>query len=261
MSLRYYLEALLGLLYPQERSCISCRGLLPETASDGRGIPGKKSSAGHREEPKWFEEKGLCTHCTLQLVPIQPPYCLLCGRHIPESGRCPECERNVPFVLSRSFGKYEGMLRDLLHRYKFSREAELLPVLAFCLCQAWDLHLADCPFDWIVPVPVHPQRLKERGYNQAEQLALRLSSYSSIPCLPVLQRTLHLKGQATRDRKERLKALQNTYLCDLRYRNHVSDKRILLVDDIYTTGSTAEACAAVLLNAGAAQVYVITVAR
>ncbi|WP_018132175.1 ComF family protein [Effusibacillus pohliae] len=279
MSLRDYWETFLGLLFPQERSCIACRGPLPETDLPGQGWgrepangrqlwPKGEAGANGRdglpltlEEGQWLPEKELCARCQSVLLPIEPPLCLLCGRHLSEPGRCPECERETSFVLSRSFGKYEGVLRDLLHRFKFSREEDLGIVLGACLQAAWDLHMAHFPIDWLVPVPIHPERLKERGYNQAERLALQLSSYSKIPCLPALRRTLYLKGQATRDRRERLKALQGTYVCDPDFSDRICGACILLVDDIYTTGSTAEACAHALRQAGAGQVYVLTVAR
>jgi ComF family protein len=249
MRLHHYLEALLGLLYPQERSCVSCREPLPEAKSAGNAFRTLHS----------FSD--LCRRCLKELVPIQPPYCLVCGRHIPVPGRCPECIRDTSFSCSRSFGQYNGVLRELLHRFKFSREEQLLSVLSACLNQAWDLHFADFSLDWIVPVPAHPERIKERGYNQAERLGCQLSSYSQIPLLSALQRDIHLKGQATRDRSERLKALRGVYRTASNICEKVADKQILLVDDIYTTGSTAEACSEVLLDAGAKRVFVLTVAR
>ncbi|WP_200758303.1 ComF family protein [Effusibacillus dendaii] len=183
------------------------------------------------------------------------------GEQLPLFSRCPECMRETSFLMARSYGKYEGVLRDLLHRFKFTREQELISVLGHCINEAWNRHFADRQIDWLVPVPVHPDRLRERGYNQAEMLALHLSSYSNIPVLSALQRTAHLKGQVTRDRQERLKALQSAYVCHSIHQSQVQEQRILLVDDIYTTGSTSEACARALRLAGATEVYVITVAR
>jgi ComF family protein len=243
MSGRHYLETLLGLLYPTKRFCISCHTAVPEINHDRT------------------DEPSLCSDCKNGLLPIEPPYCQLCGRHLQESGRCPECERDTAFVLSRSYGAYRGVLRDLLHRFKFSREAELLSVLGPCLREAWDRHMAHFPIDLLVPVPVHPKRLQERGYNQAERLVHFLTSYTRTPWHPVLQRTLHMKGQVTRTRQERLQALLDAYSLHPDAKELIQDKTILLVDDIYTTGSTAEACAKVLKAAGAAQVYVLTVAR
>lgn len=267
MSLRHYVEALLGLLYPAERFCISCHGPLPEAgqrmeesrhgALDASGMAVDSRHVSNN----WLNEHPLCGRCQFELKQIEPPHCFLCGRHLAEPGRCPECERETSFMLSRSYGAYQGVLRDMLHRFKFSREEELLSILGPCLCNAWDQHLAHFPIDVLVPVPVSDKRLQERGYNQAERLAVVLSSYSKIPWQPLLQRNLHLKGQATRSRRERLRALLGTYSVTPQYRNEISGKRILLVDDIYTTGSTAEACSLVLKEAGALQVYVITVAR
>lgn len=240
---RNYLETLLGLLYPAKRLCMSCHAALPEIS---------------RERAK---EDSLCNDCKNGLLPIDPPYCQLCGRHLQESGRCPECERDAAFVFSRSYGAYRGVLRDLLHRFKFSREIELLSILGPCLHEAWDRHMAHFPIDLLVPVPVHPKRLQERGYNQAEQLVLSLASHTRIPWQSALQRTLHLKGQVTRTRQERLQALSDAYSLHPDAKDLIRNKTILLVDDIYTTGATAEACAKVLTEAGADQVYVLTAAR
>jgi competence protein ComFC len=254
---RLWWETFLGLLYPAEAACLVCSG--PVYPSSGGKFP-------------LLRECPLCSVCQERLVPLEPPYCLVCGRHLApshpqrahDSGRtlrCPECRRPTSFVFSRSYGAYRDELRDLLHRYKFMREKSLLPLLASFLCTAWDMHLASIPCDFIVPVPIHPVRLRERGFSHVEPLARELSRHARLPLRNALRRDIHLTGFAARRRQERLRALQGVFSCDPAYREELNGRTVLLVDDIYTTGSTAEACARVLREAGAARVYVLTLAR
>lgn len=284
--LRPWWETLLGLLYPEEDSCLVCGQGLP---SEAAAFPEQPTPAG---EPL---SSLLCFPCRRSLAPIEPPFCQLCGRpfavspaeaslgtssplltpaeagrSVPplapgngENGllRCSECQRPSSFVFSRSYGPYRGSLRDLLHRYKFMRERQLVPLLSTFLAAAWDRHMAALPCDVLIPVPVHPHRLRERGFNQAEELARELARYTRLPLLPALQRERHLSGQAMRGREERWQALQGAFSVRPQYRDQLSGSVPLLIDDIYTTGSTAEACSQALREAGASAVYVLTVAR
>ncbi|WP_282198724.1 ComF family protein [Collibacillus ludicampi] len=311
MNIRLWWETFLGLLYPAASSCLVCSGPIHSPRADRISPPDHMPM--------------LCPTCKQRLTPIEPPLCMVCGRHLERvnraietkrmydthariiqdrvpsadvqpvrlnrqptepqwetseivnhsgmgdarmeqrkfepSLRCRECYRQTSFVFSRSYGAYRDELREILHRYKFMREKELLPLLAGFLCTAWDMHMAAIPCDFLVPVPIHPQRLRERGFNQAYQLAQELSGYSKIPLLNPLRRDIHLTGQAMKTRKERLLALQGVFSVEPFYVSQLSGKTILLIDDIYTTGSTAEACSRVLLEAGVGAVYVLTVAR
>jgi ComF family protein len=133
-------------------------------------------------------------------------------------------------------------------------------LVARWLLQAFaDARLAGEKFDLIVPVPLHPARKRERGFNQAELLGLELQSASGIRCHSVLQRTRYTTTQTQFDRSERIENLRGAFR--LRRRSDVRGLRMLLVDDVLTTGSTLSECASVLKKAGAASVYAATAAR
>src|SRR5205823_5404499 len=111
----------------------------------------------------------------------------------------------------------------------------------------------------IVPVPLHPTRQRERGFNQAMLLARSLSPRTSLPVVPALERVRYTTTQTAFDRAERMENLRNAFR--LRPRRDVRGSRVLLVDDVLTTGSTLSECARVLKQAGASSVYAATAAR
>jgi ComF family protein len=128
------------------------------------------------------------------------------------------------------------------------------------LCAAFDdERLRGCQFDVLVPVPLHPTRQRERGFNQASLLAELLSARISIPCKPVLKRIRYTTTQTALDRAERMENLHNAFR--LRKNADVRGLRVLLIDDVLTTGSTLSECARVLKRAGAMSVHAATAAR
>jgi competence protein ComFC len=122
-----------------------------------------------------------------------------------------------------------------------------------------DERLRDISFDLIVPVPLHPARQRERGFNQASLLAESLSAETSMPCRGVLQRIRYTTTQTALDRSERMENLHNAFR--LRKNADVRGLRVLLIDDVLTTGSTLSECARVLKRAGAISVHAVTAAR
>jgi ComF family protein len=122
-----------------------------------------------------------------------------------------------------------------------------------------DDRLRDRRFDVIVPVPLHPARERERGFNQASLLAELLSKQTSIRCRPLLQRIRYTTTQTALDRSERMENLHNAFR--LRKKADVRGLRVLLIDDVLTTGSTLSECARVLKRAGAISVHAATAAR
>jgi ComF family protein len=128
------------------------------------------------------------------------------------------------------------------------------------LCAALDdERLRGRQFDIIVPVPLHPARLRERGFNQASLLAELLGARISIPSKPLLQRIRYTTTQTALDRAERMENLHNAFR--LRKNADVRGLHVLLIDDVLTTGSTLSECARVLKRAGAISVYAATAAR
>jgi ComF family protein len=156
-------------------------------------------------------------------------------------------------VLSR------GPVRDLIHHLKYRRAAWAARPLAELACEGWPDPRIGSPPALVVPVPLHPLRLRERGYNQAALLATEVGKRTGLPVREPLRRLRATQSQTGFDRKERMRNLRGAFA--LRKNADVSGIRILLVDDVLTTGSTLDACARVLLAAGAGPVYALVAAR
>ena len=153
-----------------------------------------------------------------------------------------------------------GILRDLIHRFKYGRQFYLRRVLAQTLVEGMQVaRIQSDPVDGLVPVPLHPTRLRERGFNQAEALAETLAKRAELPMMRCLERRRYTDTQTRFDRVERMQNLRKAFA--MRKNTKVSGKHLLLLDDVMTTGSTLHECALVLREAGAASVRAITVAR
>ena len=144
--------------------------------------------------------------------------------------------------------------------FKYGRQIHLRHLLGRWLAEALaDPRLAGRRFDLIVPVPLHPAKKRERGFNQAELLAAALQRHSGIRVQNALQRTRYTRTQTQFDRSERMDNLKGAFR--LRRGSNVQDLRMLLIDDVLTTGSTLSECASVLKKAGALSVHAATAAR
>jgi len=211
-------------------------------------------------------EQGLvCAGCQAQARFIEPPQCERCGRPFPGEVavpfECSDClEARWAFRSARSAVEARGSVRDVIHRYKYGRALWFEPFLAGLLIRGAAPILAAQPWQWLVPVPLHPTRQREREFNQAERLAWRLSQATGIPLnRRLLRRVAPTRIQALLSRQERLANVRAAFA--LRPGARVEGRRVVLVDDVMTTGATTGACAAVLGAAGAAEVCVWTVAR
>lgn len=207
----------------------------------------------------------LCKRCKATAPRIQPPFCRRCSR--PYEGAidggfsCPNCEdRALAFDCVVSVYQAKGVLRDLIHRYKYSGQFHLRRVLMEFLLEAMqDPRIQATRADGLVPVPLHPTRLRERGFNQAEALAEALSKRTRVPVLRCIERRSYTSTQTRFDRMERMRNLRNVFA--LRKNSDVRGKHLVLLDDVLTTGSTLHECASVLRAAGAESVRAVTVAR
>lgn len=222
------------------------------------------------EPPAPCLETWLCRPCQTELPLIEPPYCSFCGEPFPgdltHDFRCWNCQdRHFDFDFATAGYRAEGLVRNLIHAFKYEKHYELRGLLAVLLRQSLtDKRLTDLPdltTDWLlVPVPLHPWREMLRGYNQSRELAIELSRTTGIPTQNALRRRRYTLAQAGLDRDRRLRNLRSAF--SLRPGHSVRDRRILLIDDVLTTGSTAQECARVLQrDGGAEKVVVITVAR
>lgn len=172
-------------------------------------------------------------------------------------GRCGLCRLGLRgFDAAYCFGAYEGALRELIHLFKYGKVQTLAGPLSDLLADAMP---RDQRFDCIAPTPLHWRRRWHRGFNQAEALARRLSKRTGIPMLRALRRAQATETQAGLSNSRRRRNVQKAFR--VRRGATLEGKRILLVDDVMTTGSTGAACAAALKRAGAAKVALLTVAR
>ena len=158
-------------------------------------------------------------------------------------------------------------MRDLIVRFKYRGERHLRRALADWLAEALlDPRLARLPADALVPVPLHPRRRRERGYNQAEECCRLLGRRAGLAVWPVLRRARYTGPPTLLNREERSKNLSGAFVLAggwtvRRWRQRIDGADLLLVDDVFTSGATVDACARALLAAGAASVRVLTVAR
>src|SRR5438093_2068264 len=207
----------------------------------------------------------LCNQCEAKVVRIVAPFCQKCSEpfegSITSEFACANCaHRTIYFDAAVSAYRGRGIVRQIIHEFKYGRQIHLRHLVARWLnCALDDERLRQSHFDVIVPVPLHPTRQRERGFNQAGLLAELLSAQTSIPCKPLLERTRYTTTQTALDRSERMENLHNAFR--LRKNANVRSLRVLLVDDVLTTGSTLNECARVLKRGGAFSVHAATAAR
>jgi ComF family protein len=174
-----------------------------------------------------------------------------------QSIRCGRCDDNA-FSGARACGFYEGALRaSILELKREPHVATRLAHLMFTTQQREPLKSANL----IIPVPLHPERERERGFNQALLLARELTRLSGLPLdeHSVVRRTHTSRHRAGMDAKARRKSVTDAFA--VRHPKLVAGRRVLLIDDVFTSGATVSACAAALKDADAAEVFVLTLAR
>ncbi len=210
-------------------------------------------------------EENLCARCLETAPRLRAPFCSKCSQpfagDISGSFTCANCaDRILYFGAAVSAYRSRGLVRELVHDFKYNRHIHLRFALGHWLAETLeDPRLAGRRFDLVVPVPLHPARQRERGFNQAELLGRVLHRLTGWPLSEVLQRTRYTTTQTQFDRSERMENLRGAFR--LRRGSNVQGLRMLLVDDVLTTGSTLSECASVLQKAGALSVHAITVAR
>src|SRR5947208_15936334 len=207
----------------------------------------------------------LCDQCETKAVRIVAPFCEKCSEPfegaITSAFTCANCaHRTIYFDAAVAAYRGRGIVREVIHEFKYGRQIYLRHLVARWLHAALDdERLRGRRLDVIVPVPLHPTRQRERGFNQASLLAKLLSTEISVPSKPLLERIRNTTTQTAIDRAERIENLHNAFR--LRKTANVRDLRVLLIDDVLTTGSTLSECASVLKRAGAISVHAATAAR
>ncbi len=215
----------------------------------------------------------VCDQCLSSIRPIGDGLCAICGERLlgpypfPADGeiRCPLCRRlEPPYVKAAAYGSYEGGLRELIHMLKYDGIRPAANVLGRMLAEAiatLPLHFTQVPVV-IVPVPLHQRKRHQRGFNQAELIAraaLKLEPSAQFELKSALDRTRETQSQIGLSRHQRRENLRGAFVVTAP--GEIRGREVLLVDDVFTTGTTVSECARVLRRAGAATVYVATVAR
>jgi len=207
----------------------------------------------------------LCDQCETKAVRIAAPFCQKCSEPfdgaITGTFTCANCaHRAIHFDAAVAAYRSRGIVRQIVHDFKYGRQIYLRHLMARWLYAALDdERLRGRRFNIIIPVPLHPTRQRERGFNQATLLAELLSAEIQIQCKPALERIRYTTTQTALDRAGRMENLHNAFR--LRKNTNVRGLRVLLIDDVLTTGSTLSECARVLKGAGAISVHAATAAR
>jgi competence protein ComFC len=206
----------------------------------------------------------LCQACLATIKRNVPPFCLRCSRHLPYytvDATCTDCSKNsYHFDRCWSACLYDEELSRLLHAFKYNGKTAWQKTFLMLMRQFIDEYQVPLgQFDFMAPVPLHPARLRERGYNQANLLAQGLCRCYPMAAAPKLLLRTRMTGSQTRlHQKQRWTNLQGAFRINPSI--PVAEKSILLVDDLLTTGATADAAAQCLKEAGAAYVGVLTLA-
>lgn len=270
------LAAALGeTLFPSR--CSACGRLFhPETQSDPPLQPKAAPEPGCGVSAELFAEvmsPFLCRDCLGFFSPVQSPKCSVCGVMFPSRqgqdricGRC--LEKKHHFSRIRSAGQHKGALMTGIHALKYKAKLQLARplgcLLFYGLINSSSLDLPDV----VVPVPLHPSRARKRGFNQAAVLlrhwpglfrACGLQPPEIAGDGTVVKRVKKTPPQTGLDRAARKTNIRHAFAC--RRSSFLADKNVLLIDDVCTTGSTADECAGVLQKAGAAKINVLTLAR
>lgn len=203
----------------------------------------------------------ICQRCLRKLPYLSPLNCPKCGLPLGSRPFCPRCEEVSALGgldSLHSVFRFEGLLRRAVHLLKYNNFRALAPVLAEQACSF--LKIGGMRADVIIPVPLHPLRIRERGYNQSSLMAGELGKLTGIPTIEgYLVRTVNTPPQVrTSNRDERVKNVQEAFTCT---GTELTGKSVIIFDDVCTTGSTLNACAAALKDNLVKGVYGLTLAR
>ena len=235
----YYWRSLVRILYPAY--CALCRVSLV------------------------LEETHLCSPCSLKIEPLKAPTCLRCARALPPYGNhrsvYSQCRSERPYY-DRGFAlvPYQEPIKDILHQIKFQKKLWLLKIFSNPLQDFSASEIRN--YDLIVPVPLDSRRKRERGFNQAlliAQMLKRINQKNTPEIRTIIKKKKRTPPQSQLRRQERLHNLGDAF--SLKEKSFARGKQILLVDDVFTTGSTINECAKILKENGADRVDFFTLAR
>lgn len=208
------------------------------------------------KNPLEYNERWVCNGCFSKIKEIKPPICNRCGRpskiHL-----CSECQMKRRYLKrSRAYGIFEGVLKEVIHLFKYGKKVELSNVLGDLMCKA--LERCDWDFEYIVPVPLHKKKEHLRTFNQTKLLADFISKKRGIPIFHGLKKSIDTPSQVGLSYNERRTNILDCF--SLKDNKKIEGKSLLLIDDVMTTGTTIEECSRTLLEGGAKEVYGLCIA-
>ncbi len=241
--LRSLIKGLRDIVYP--KACLVCKKSLKTSAS---------------------VDELVCSGCWESIKQNLPPFCHRCGRHLEKNSftkhLCPAClKKQLHFDRAFSPFSYDGVLKELIHMFKYNGKEHLGKTLSRPMVSFIKEYSVPVPFvDYIIPIPLHRLRLREREFNQAEVLARHLAdSFNRELKTNVLSRLRHTKTQTELEPRERfVNVLDSFAVAD---NSSLKGRHILLVDDVLTTGATSSEAARALKESGAGAVFVLTLAN
>lgn len=200
----------------------------------------------------------ICFLCRKKLRIIREPYCLKCGKSLEKNEQeyCHDCSgREHVFIRGAALYEYESIYESL-YRFKYGKRSEYAEFYGEEIARILGDRIRSWNADALVPVPIHKKRLRERGYNQALLLAEQVGRHLGLPVYgKMIRRVQNTRPQKELGPKERQNNLKRAFKL---YENDVKLDTIIIIDDIYTTGSTIDAVGKVLMEAGAKRIYFVT---
>ena len=269
--LKKFYKILTRTIFPPK--CLVCKRFLKPPEGNHGVLRAADLSSSLQLQVERLMSEHLCRDCIDGLIAVESPLCSCCG--LPFESRhgldhhCGECSTSPKnFRIARAPLIYEQVFTEVIHSYKYKGKIQLARPLGELLLMAFGLFWDKNSIDVVVPVPLHIKRLRERGFNQAllltrywqtitGQLPFDLSDLQVEN--DVLVRSIPTAPQSGLGRKQRAANIKGAF--GLLDKAKIIDKRILLVDDVYTTGATVDECARLLVHHGAAHVDVLSLAR
>ena len=253
--------------------CVSCRSFFGTIRDDPDEPHFTENGAGAFSGGNRILSSVVCGQCLKGFVPVESPLCAACG--VPFKSRegddhmCGECLRRPwHFRRARAAAVYTPVMMALVRAFKYNAKIQLAQPLGVLLASTYRRFWPEADIDLILPVPLHRRRFRHRGFNQAYLLVKDWAGPDSpLAGLPpavviakdVMSRIRPTTPQTGLGRQDRLQNIKNAFRVDKE--PVIEERRILIVDDVYTTGATADECAKTLLKSGAARVDVLTLAR
>jgi len=252
------LKIIIQIIYPTK--CLECKKIF-SLKKNGHQSPNLNENSNERPLSSYF-----CDDCLTEITPTSSPMCTMCGEIFKSregiDHLCASCYiKSKKFNMARAAVLYDGVMKSAIKKFKFNNKLQLQSVFEKMIEETYLKYWKNTNIDIAIPVPLHIKRFRQRGFNQAYLLIKNWNENASMPVVDynILFRKRNTKPQSTLSSKDRAKNVKNAF--NVENAHKIKDKKILLVDDVYTTGSTVNECARELLKNGAERVDILTLAR